>query len=133
LRFVDSNVFIYVLVKSPKDDYVIAKRILQRIEEGEEAVTNMAVIQEIVNWLEYNNNRRREIEKLLTAINSYIAMKKAGVSWSDMIAAIDDMNKYGLDFVDALTLQTMKRNNINEIYTNDRDFDRVKWVRRVWK
>ncbi|RLG94819.1 hypothetical protein DRO37_04360 [Candidatus Bathyarchaeota archaeon] len=132
LRFVDSNVFIYVLVKSPKDDYVIAKRILQRIEEGEEAVTNMAVIQEIVNWLEYNN-RRREIEKLLTAINSYIAMKKAGVSWSDMIAAIDDMNKYGLDFVDALTLQTMKRNNINEIYTNDRDFDRVKWVRRVWK
>jgi len=132
LRFVDSNVFIYVLVKSPKDDYVIAKRILQRIEEGEEAVTNMAVIQEIVNWLEYNN-RRREIEKLLTAINSYIAMRKAGVSWSDMIAAMDDMNKYGLDFVDALTLQTMKRNNINEIYTNDRDFDRVKWVRRVWK
>ena len=132
MRFVDSNVFIYVLVKSPKDDYIIAKRILQRIEEGEEAVTNTAVIQEIVNWLEYNN-RRREIEKLLTAINSYIAMKKAGVSWSDMIAAMDDMNKYGLDFVDALTLQTMKRNNINEIYTNDRDFDRVKWVRRVWK
>ena len=132
MRFVDSNVFIYVLVKSPRDDYIIAKRILQRIEEGEEAVTNMAVIQEIVNWLEYNN-RRREIEKLLTAINSYIAMRKAGVSWSDMIAAMDDMNKYGLDFVDALTLQTMKRNNINEIYTNDRDFDRVKWVRRVWK
>ena len=132
MRFVDSNVFIYVLVKSPKDDYIIAKRILQRIEEGEEAVTNTAVIQEIVNWLEYNN-RRREIEKLLTAINSYMAMKKAGVSWSDMIAAIDDMNKYGLDFVDALTLQTMKRNNINEIYTNDRDFDRVKWIRRVWK
>jgi len=132
LRFVDSNVFIYVLVKSPKDDYIIAKRILQRIEEGEEAVTNTAVIQEIVNWLEYNN-RRKEIEKLLTAINSYITMKKAEVSWSDMIAAIDDMNKYGLDFVDALTLQTMKRNNINEIYTNDRDFDRVKWIRRVWK
>ena len=132
MRFVDSNVFIYVLVKSPKDDYIIAKRILQRIEEGEEAVTNTAVIQEIVNWLEYNN-RRKEIEKLLTAINSYITMKKAEVSWSDMIAAIDDMNKYGLDFVDALTLQTMKRNNINEIYTNDRDFDRVKWIRRVWK
>ena len=113
-------------------NYVIAKRILQRIEEGEEAVVNTAVIQEIVNWLEYNN-RRREIENLLTAINSYIAMKKAEVSWSDMIAAIDDMNKYGLDFVDALTLQTMKRNDINEIYTNDRDFDRVKWIKRVWK
>ena len=30
MRFVDSNVFIYVLVKSPRDDYVIAKRILQK-------------------------------------------------------------------------------------------------------
>ena len=132
MRFVDSSVFIYVLVKSPKDDYEIAKRILQRIEEGEEAITSTAVIQEIVDWLEYNN-RRREVETLLTAINSYITMKKAEISWSDMIAAIDEMNKYDLDFVDALTLQTMKRNNIKEIYTNDRDFDRVTWIRRVWK
>jgi len=30
LRFVDSNVFIYILVKSPRDDYVIAKRMLQK-------------------------------------------------------------------------------------------------------
>ena len=132
MRFVDSNVFIYVLVKSPKDDYMIAKRILQRIEDGEETITNTAVIQEIIDWLEYNN-RRREVEKLLTAINSYITMKKAEISWSDMIAAIDEMNKYDLDFVDALTVQTMKRNNIKEIYTNDRDFDRVTWIRRVWK
>ncbi|HDM89340.1 MAG TPA: PIN domain-containing protein [Candidatus Bathyarchaeota archaeon] len=85
-----------------------------------------------MNWLE-SNNRRREIENLLMAINYYITMKKTEVSWSDMIAAIDYMKKYILDFVDALTLQTMKKNNINEIYTNDKDFDCVKWVRRVWK
>jgi len=91
LRFVDSSVFIYVLVKSPKDDYEIAKRILQRIEEGEEAITSTAVIQEIVDWLEYNN-RRREVETLLTAINSYITMKKAEISWNDMMEAIGDMN-----------------------------------------
>ena len=131
MRFVDSNVFIYVLVKSPKDDYETAKRILQRIEEGEEAITNTAVIQEIVDWLEYNN--RREVEKFLTAINSYITMKKAEVSWNEIMEAIGDMKKYDLDLVDALTLQTMKRNDVNEIYTNDRDFDRVKGIRRIWK
>jgi len=132
LRFVDSNAFIYVLVRSPKNNYEIAKRILQRIEEGEEAVTNTAVIQEIVDWLEYNN-RGREVEKLLTAINSYITMKKVDVSWNDMMEAIDDMREYDLDLVDALTLQTMKRNKVKEIYTNDRDFDRVKWIRRIWE
>ena len=132
MRFVDSNVFIYVLVKSPKDDYETAKRILQRIEEGEAAITNTAVVQEIVDWLEYNN-KRREVEKLLTAINSYITMKKAEVSWNEMMEAISDMKKYDLDFVDALTLQTMKKNNVKEIYTNDKDFNRVKGIRRIWK
>jgi len=132
LRFVDSNVFIYVLVKSPKDDYETAKRILQRIEEGEAAITNTAVVQEIVDWLEYNN-KRREVEKFLTAINSYITMKKAEVSWNEMMEAISDMKKYDLDFVDALILQTMKKNNVKEIYTNDKDFNRVKGIRRIWK
>ena len=132
MRFVDSNVFIYVLVKSPKDDYETAKRILQRIEEGEAAITNTAVVQEIVDWLEYNN-KRREVEKFLTAINSYITMKKAEVSWNEMMEAISDMKKYDLDFVDALTLQTMKKNNVKEIYTNDKDFNRVKGIRRIWK
>jgi len=132
LRFVDSNVFIYVLVKSPKDDYMTAKRILQRIEEGEETITNTAVIQEIVDWLEYNN-KRREIETFLAAINSYITMKKAKVSWNEIMEAIGDMKKYDLDLVDALTLQTMKKNDVKEIYTNDKDFDRVKEVKRIWK
>ena len=132
MRFVDSNVFIYVLVKSPKDDYETAKRILQRIEEGEAAITNTAVVQEIVDWLEYNN-KRREVEKFLTAINSYITMEKAEVSWNEMMEAISDMKKYDLDFVDALTLQTMKKNNVKEIYTNDKDFNRVKGIKRIWK
>jgi predicted nucleic acid-binding protein len=38
----------------------------------------------------------------------------------------DDMDKHKIDFVDALTLQTMEKNKINEIYSNDKDFDRVK-------
>ena len=90
------------------------------------------MVQEIVDWLEYNN-KRREVEKFLTAINSYITMKKAEVSWNEMMEAISDMKKYDLDFVDALILQTMKKNNVKEIYTNDKDFNRVEGIRRIWK
>jgi len=43
------------------------------------------------------------------------------------------MKKYDLDFVDALILQTMKKNNVKEIYTNDKDFNRVEGIRRIWK
>ncbi|MEM2533897.1 MAG: type II toxin-antitoxin system VapC family toxin [Candidatus Nezhaarchaeales archaeon] len=132
MRFVDANVFIYVLVKSPKEDYLTSKTILKRIEDGEEAITSTSIIQEVVEWLEYNK-RREEARKFLIALNSYAAMRKVSVSWREMLDAVSDMEKYDLDFIDALTLQVMKKNNVTEIYTNDKDFDRVEWVHRIWK
>lgn len=61
-------------------------------------------------------------------------MRKVETSWREMLNAVSDMEKYNLDFVDALTLQViMKKNNVTEIYTNDKDFERVEWVRRIWK
>ncbi|MEM2696164.1 MAG: PIN domain-containing protein, partial [Thermoproteota archaeon] len=113
MRFVDANVFIYVLVKSPKEDYLTSKTILKRIEDGEEAITSTSIIQEVVEWLEYNK-RREEARKFLIALNSYAAMRKVSVSWREMLDAVSDMEKYDLDFIDALTLQVMKKNNVTE-------------------
>ncbi|RLE69269.1 MAG: hypothetical protein DRJ34_01230 [Thermoprotei archaeon] len=132
MKFVDANVFIYTLIKSPKKDYEISKKILKRIEDGEEAIVTTAIIQEVIDWLEYNN-RKREIETFLTAVNSYITMIKVYVSWIDMINSLDYVKKYGLDFVDALTIEIMKKYDIREIYSNDKDFDKIKWVRRIWR
>ncbi len=132
MRFVDANVFIHVLVKSPEKDYQISQRILRRIENGEEAATSLAVIQEVVDWLEYNN-RKKEARSFLTAANSYLTMNKLNTTWNDFLTALDDMDEHNIDFVDALTLQTMKKNKINEIYSNDKDFDRVKSIERIWE
>jgi len=132
MRFVDANVFIYVLVKSPKKDYEISKSILGRIENGEETATSLAIIQEVVDWLEYNNGKR-EVKSFLTAVNSYLTLNKLHITWDDLLIALDDLEKHEMDFVDALTLQTMKKNRINQIYSNDTDFDRVKWIERIWK
>ena len=132
MRFVDANVFIYVLVKSPKKDYEISKKILERIENGEEAATSIAIIQEVVDWLEYNN-RKKEIRSFLTAINSYLTMNKLQITWDNFLPALEDMYEKEIDFVDSLTLQIMKQNKINEIYSNDKDFDRINWTKRIWE
>ncbi|MEM2533892.1 MAG: hypothetical protein QXK12_07725 [Candidatus Nezhaarchaeales archaeon] len=50
-------------------------------------------------------------------------MRKVSVSWREMLDAVSDIEKYGLDFVNALTLQIMKKNNVTEIYTSNRGFD----------
>jgi len=132
MRFVDANVFIYVLVKSPKKDYEISKKILERIEKGEEAATSLAIIQEVVDWLEYNN-RKKEIRSFLTAINSYLTMNKLQLIWNNFLPALEDMYEKQIDFVDSLTLQIMKQNKISEIYSNDKDFDRINWTKRIWE
>jgi len=132
MRFVDANVFIYVLVKSPKKDYEISKKILERIENGEEAATSLAIIQEVVDWLEYNN-RKKEIRSFLTAINSYLTMNKLQLIWNNFLPALEDMYEKQIDFVDSLTLQIMKQNKISEIYSNDKDFDRINWTKRIWE
>lgn len=132
MRFVDANVFIYCLVKSPENAYRVSREILKRIEDGEEALTSTAVIQEVVDWLEYNN-RREEVKAFLTAVNSYLTLRKAEVAWEDMLSALDDIERFEIDFVDALTLQLMKKNEVTEIYSNDTDFDRVEQVKRIWR
>jgi len=132
MRFVDANVFVYVLVKSPRKDYEISKRILERIEKGEETATSLAIIQEVVDWLEYNN-RKREVRNFLIGANSYLSMEKQNATWDDFLLALDDMDGYKIDYVDALTLQRMKKSKISEIYSNDKDFDRVEWVKRIWE
>jgi predicted nucleic acid-binding protein len=132
MRFVDANVFIYVLVKSPKEDYEISKGILKRIENGEETATSLAIIQEVVDWLEYNK-RKKEGRSFLTAVNSYLTLNKLAIPWDSFLAAQDDVDKHKIDFVDALTVQTMAKNKISEIYSNDKDFDRVPSIKRIWK
>ena len=132
MRFVDTNVFIYIFVKSPRKDYEIAKSILRRIQNGEATATSLAVIQEAIDWLEYNN-RKREVRDFLTAINSYLSMNKLAIEWENFLPSLEDMYGKQVDFVDALSLQIMKKNKITEIYSNDKDFDRVNWVKRIWE
>jgi predicted nucleic acid-binding protein len=132
MRFVDANVFIYQIIQSPQKDYEISDKILQRIESGEEVAVSLPVIQEVIKWLEYNH-RKNEIGSFLIAINSYLSMNKIAVSWDNFVPAIDEMNTKQISFGDSLTLQVMKKNKITEIYSNDKDFDRIEWVKRIWE
>ena len=132
MKFVDANVFIYMIRQSPQNDYEISKKILQRIENGEATTTSSAVIQEVIDWLEYNN-RRKEIGDFLMAVNSYLSMNKISVAWESFIPSIPEMYEKQIDFVDSLTLQVMKEADINEIYSHDKDFERIEWVKRIWE
>jgi predicted nucleic acid-binding protein len=63
LRFIETNIFLYVITAHPEFGPK-AKRILERIDSGEQAMASSLVIAEVCAWLEYHK-RRTEIEDLL--------------------------------------------------------------------
>jgi predicted nucleic acid-binding protein len=132
MRFIDANVFIYQIMQSPQKDHEISEKILQRIEKGEEVATSLPVIQEVIKWLEYNH-RKKDIGTFLIAINSYLSMNKITATWDNFLPALEDMDKKHISFADSLTLQIMKQNKISEIYSSDKDFDRIDWVKKIWE
>ncbi|MHA1632474.1 MAG: type II toxin-antitoxin system VapC family toxin [Candidatus Freyarchaeota archaeon] len=128
MRFIDANVFLYAAIK-PKgtvDKKILerkekAKRILLRIENGEEAVTTVVHLSEVANILEAKTNLTIAlmfIESLLLAENVMILP----VSHEDYLKALLVAKEKNVSVNDALAYLKMRKLDIKEIYTFDNHF-----------
>jgi len=90
------------------------------------------VLQEVVDWLEYNG-RKKEVGVFLAAVNSYVKMRKVANRWTDFPKASAEAQRDAIDFVDALTVRIMRREGITEVYSNDKDFERISGIRRIFE
>ena len=130
MRFIDTNVFIYVLNSDPEFGPT-AKRILKRVEEGEEATTSSLVTAEVATWLEINK-RKQAIPQFFASMESYPSLTKIETTYADELTANELSTRYPqLEFFDRVYLAQMQRVSLKEIYSNDRGFDRVVEISRV--
>jgi predicted nucleic acid-binding protein len=131
LRFIETNIFLYVITAHPEFGPK-ARRILERIDSGEQAMTSSLVIAEVCAWLEYHK-RKREVETFLRAVESYPTLCKAETTYGDEQRAQELERAYPrLEFFDRVYLAQMERLKLTEIYSNDRTFDRVKGIERIF-
>ena len=84
MRLVDANLFIYMFTKSPREGFETSVEILGCIKGGEEAFVTTLIVQEVVDWLEYNG-LRDAVPTFLRALNSYVTLDKMDCTWSDML------------------------------------------------
>ena len=132
MKFVDTNVFLYVITAHPEFGST-AKRILGMIDVREEAVTSSLVIAEVCAWLEYRK-RKSEIRTFLSAVASYPSLQKAETTYADELRAHELERSYPrLEFFDRVYLAQMERLKLTEIYSNDRAFDRVRGIKRIFQ
>ena len=132
MRFVETNVFLYVINAHPEFG-INARRILERIQDGEEAATSSLVVAEVAAWLEHSK-RNREVNLFLEMVDSYPTLSKWETTFEDELRAREfERLLPRLEFFDRVYIAQMKRLKLKEIYSNDRGFDRVPGIKRIFE
>lgn len=132
LRFIETNIFLYVITAHPNFGQV-ARAILERIERGEEAVTSSLVVAEVCAWLEYHGMEDK-ITTFFETLESYPTLTKNETTYEDELKAKELEPQYPhLEFFNRVYLAQMLRLNITEIYSNDKGFDKVKEIKRIFQ
>jgi predicted nucleic acid-binding protein len=137
VAFVDANVFVYAFLKpkrklQPHEKNIkdAAKKIVTRINEGEETVTSVVHFSEICNILEDHLPIQEActIEKGLLFLDNIIIKE---VSEEDYLKALAIAEDQQIGANDALAYTLMKEAGINKIYSFDEDFDGFKDIHRL--
>jgi predicted nucleic acid-binding protein len=134
-RFVDANIFVNWLKATPTtavedETAAISGYILHRIEAGEEALTTVTIKDEVAIWL--SRYRAEALNRFLELLPGYTTLDIETPTPEDQAEAGRLMGKHRLGYTDLLSLRTMNRHNIKEIYSSDTGFDTVPDVKRIF-
>jgi predicted nucleic acid-binding protein len=133
MSFVDANIFVYHLAADQKYGEK-AKKIIERIESGEESHTSTLVIAQVCSYLKW---RRLEnvIPLFLSFLKGLTSLQKIETSILDFEEARNMQQEYNLPWSmwdDMVIAAQMRRIGINKIYSNDEDFDKIPQIKRTF-
>ena len=131
MRFVDTNVFLRLMVNDDPVKADACESLFRKAIAGDETlVTSVMVIAEIIWVLESyyelkKSDIRENVEKILNTRNLSCPNREI------IISALSIYVEKNIDFIDAYNAFMLKRDEIYEIYSYDKHFDRVGWIKRI--
>jgi predicted nucleic acid-binding protein len=127
MQFVDTNIFIRYLTKEDPEQAAACYRLFAQAKLNEvELTTSEAVIAEIVFILSSKrlyNLARQDIRIRLYPLISLPGLKLP--NRRQYLRALELYSNNPIDFEDALSVAAMERQKISELYSYDKDFDRI--------
>jgi len=138
MRFLDANVFIYAYYKpkrqlTPNEKQMKenAKKIISNVTQGnEEVMTTVVHVSEIVNILKHG----MPLDQLTETIRGLFMLdnvKVMGVTSEAYFAATELGDDLKLEANDALAVDFMRQNDVQEIYSFDEHFNEIEGIRRL--
>jgi len=133
VRFVDSNVFVYHLAADPIHGQT-AKNLMEKIEAGEKSATSTLVIAQVCSYLKWKR-MQNVIPLFLSFLKGLTTLQKIETHMLDFEEARSIQSQLNLPWSmwdDMVIASQMKRLNLKEIYSNDGDFDKIPWIKRIF-
>jgi predicted nucleic acid-binding protein len=134
MRFIDSNIVIRYVTSDDAEASARASDIIRRVSAGEEmAYTTDVVIHEVAYVLASKSLYGLSHPVIAGVLKQLVLIKNLKLQNKQVcLAALEVFAAYPqLDFADALSVATMRHKMMTEIYSFDRDFDRVPDVARL--
>ncbi len=127
---IDSNIFLEVILEQERCDK--CKVFLRGVLEGATiAYLSTFSIDSIVLSMMWKKAEKWKIETFLNSLIGYKGLRFYQIKIKDRLKALKLMQKYSLDYEDAIILQASISTNSEEIVSLDRHFDRVKEIKRI--
>jgi len=136
-RFLDSSVFLHAYLRPRKKLSPVeeerkkeAVRILDRIEGGEESATSVIHVSEVINIVE----SRLGLAKALELLENLLATENLSilaVSRREYEQALAVAARYGVSPNDAVAALVSREEDVSEIYSFDKHFDSIPFVKRI--
>ena len=132
-QFVDTNIFIRYLTRDDPQKAEACLRLFEQAKASEVILTTSeSVLAEVVFVLGSPRGYRLSRADVRARLYPLVAME--GLKLADRrkyFRALDLYATHNIDFEDALTVAHMEQYNLDELYSYDRDFDRVGEVKRI--
>ena len=131
MKYLDTNIFIYILDKNAKKEFSEkSEAILRKIEEGETAIVSVVTLMEVLWWCE--RYLKHKIKQVYDMVLSFETLKIINVNSGVISDALFFKEKYLLELNDCISISVMNTSKINDIYSNDSGFDKVEWIKRIF-
>lgn len=127
--YVDANVFAFAVLASDKQG-VSAQDFLESIEKGRHAITSALVLDELM-WVLRKNRHPELIPNVIEDIYATENLEVKEVPAHIPLNALRFIEKHNLKPRDAFHAAIMEHFNISEIATDDKDFDKIKGIKRI--
>ncbi|MFX1305153.1 MAG: type II toxin-antitoxin system VapC family toxin [Promethearchaeota archaeon] len=132
MRGIDSNILVYALNKD-LPEHLPCKNLLINIVKGNELVSIPSLVfmecfHALVKAFKY---KEVEVKKRLIAIIDSKNINVLDISTSSILFAFEIAEKYGTGGRDSLIAASLLENKIQDIYSHDSDFDKIKLIKRI--